>query len=80
MRARGFAVNRHALNTLRVRGASFERGDTIESGRLADMDLLVPSISAALSVVPGVCEVKPKVTPKYIHLSHHEFSGNKSKT
>ncbi len=28
MRARGFAVNRHALNTLRIRGVSFERGDT----------------------------------------------------
>lgn len=44
MRGRGVGVNRHALNTLRIRGVSFERGDTIESGPLADMELLVPSM------------------------------------
>lgn len=44
MRARGVPVNRHALNTLRIRGVSLERGDTIESGPLADMELLVPSM------------------------------------
>lgn len=67
------------LNTLRIRGVNLEREEAKETGALADVELLVPSmvcegcaekISAALNSVPGVREVRPKVPQKHIYVQY----------
>jgi P-type Cu+ transporter len=73
---RGFAVNRHARNTLRIRGVNLAREDIIESGPRADLELrpnmvcegCAEKISTALSSVPGVREVKSKVPQKHVSI------------
>ena len=67
------------LNTLRIRGVNLEREEIMESGPLAEVELLVPSmvcegcaskISTALKAVPGVREVKPKVSQKHFYIQY----------
>ncbi len=67
------------LNTLRLRGVNLEREEAVESGPLADVELLVPNmvcegcaqkITTALTAVPGVREVKSKVPQKHIYVQY----------
>lgn len=63
------------LSTLRVRVLALERHDVNEASSLAEVEFAVPNmvcegcaekISSALRAVPGVREVKPKVSQKHV--------------
>ncbi len=63
------------LNTLRIRGIDLGREEVEDSGPLAELELHVPNmvcegcagkISGALTALPGVRDVKPKVAQKHI--------------
>ncbi|HEU4407743.1 MAG TPA: heavy metal translocating P-type ATPase [Polyangiaceae bacterium] len=63
------------LNTLRVRGVDLERDEAVESGPLAEVEFVVPTmvcegcaetIKSALDPVVGVREVTPKVPLKHV--------------
>jgi P-type E1-E2 ATPase len=63
------------LNTLRVRGIRLEHEEVAEGASLAEVEFLVPNmhcegcaekISTALTALPGVREVKPKVMQKHV--------------
>lgn len=63
------------LSTLRVRALPLERHDMSDTSSLAEVEFAVPNmvcegcaetISAALRAVPGVREVKPKVSQKHV--------------
>lgn len=67
------------LNTLRIRWIDLEREEEAEAGPLAEVEFLVPSmvcegcaskISAALTPVAGVQEVKSKVPQKRIYVRY----------
>jgi len=67
------------LNTLRIRGIDLGREEVEDAGPLAELELLIPNmvcegcaekISTALTALPGVREVKPKVTQKYIYIRY----------
>ncbi|MBI4482952.1 MAG: HAD-IC family P-type ATPase, partial [Acidobacteria bacterium] len=67
------------LNTLRIRAIDLEREDVAEGGSLAEMEFLVPNmvcegcaekISAALTPIPGVQEVKAKVPRKRVRVRY----------
>ncbi|MBI3949117.1 MAG: heavy metal translocating P-type ATPase, partial [Acidobacteria bacterium] len=67
------------LNTLRIRGINLEREDVAEGGSLAEVELLIPNmvcegcaekIRTTLSPIPGVREVKPKVTQKRVYVRY----------
>jgi Cu+-exporting ATPase len=65
------------LNTLRIRAIEFEREEAAEGGALAEEEWLIPDmhcegcaekIRSALAPLPGVCEVKPKVSQKHVYV------------
>ena len=67
------------LNTLRIRGIEFEREAVAEGVPLAEIELLVPNmvcegcaekVSTALRALPGVREVKPKVSQKHVYVCY----------
>ena len=67
------------LNTLRIRSIDLEREDVTESGPLAEMEFLVPNMvcegcaekmSTALTSLPGVREVKPKLSQKHVYVRY----------
>jgi len=66
-------------NTLRIRGVDLQREDIVESGPLGEIELLVPNmvcegcaekITSALTALPGVREVKPKVQQKHVYVRY----------
>jgi Cu+-exporting ATPase len=67
------------LNTLRIRTVNLQREELTDDRSLAEADFFVPSmvcegcaekISSALINVPGVREVKPKVTQKHVYVRY----------
>lgn len=67
------------LNTLRIRGIDLGREEVEDAGPLAELELLIPNmacegcaqkISTALTALPGVREVKPKVTQKHVYIRY----------
>ncbi len=67
------------LNTLRIRGIDLHREELVETGPLAEVEFLVPSmvcegcaekITGALATLPGVQEVKPKIPQKHVYVRY----------
>lgn len=67
------------LNTLRIRGIDLGHEEVAEEGSLAELELLIPNmvcegcaqkIRTALTVLPGVREVKPKVHQKHVSVRY----------
>jgi heavy metal translocating P-type ATPase len=67
------------LNTLRIRAIDLGREEVADAGPLAELELLIPNmvcdgcaqkISTALTSVPGVREVKPKVPQKHVSVRY----------
>lgn len=67
------------LNTLRIRTINLERAEVIEDAPLAEIEFVVPNmvcegcaqkISTAITALPGVQEVKPKVQQKHIYVRY----------
>ena len=67
------------LNTLRIRGINLEREEVEDTGPLAEVELLIPNmvcegcaskISTALTALPGVREVRPKVAQKHVSVRY----------
>ncbi len=67
------------LNTLRIRGIDLHREELAETGPLAEVEFLVPSmvcegcaekITGALTTLPGVQEVKPKIPQKHVYVRY----------
>ncbi|HSH39956.1 MAG TPA: cation transporter, partial [Chthoniobacterales bacterium] len=67
------------LNTLRIRAINLEREELTETGALAEADFAVPDmvcegcaekITSALTAVPGVSRVQPKVSQKHIYVRY----------
>lgn len=67
------------LNTLRIRGIKFIREEAADNSPLSNEELFIPDmhcegcaekISTALASLPGVREVKPKVSQKRIYVSY----------
>lgn len=67
------------LNTLRIRGMAFEREAVAEGAPLAEVEFLISNmhcegcaekISTALTALPGVREVKPKVAQKHVSVRY----------
>ena len=67
------------LNTLRIRGIDLGREEVTDAGPLAELELLIPNmvcegcaqkIGTALTAIPGVREVKPKVAQKHVSVRY----------
>jgi len=67
------------LNTLRIRGIDLGREEVADAGPLAELELLIPNmvcegcaqkIGTALTALPGVREVKPKVAQKHVSVRY----------
>lgn len=67
------------LNTLRIRGIKFIREEAADNSPLSNEELFIPEmhcegcaekISTVLAALPGVREVKPKVSQKRIYVSY----------
>ncbi len=67
------------LNTLRIRGIDLGREEVEDTEPLAELELLIPNmvcegcaskISTALTALPGVREVKPKVAQKHVSVRY----------
>ena len=67
------------LNTLRIRGIDLGREEVEDTGTLAEVELLIPNmvcegcaskISTALTALPGVREVRPKVAQKHVSVRY----------
>ncbi|RUL83554.1 heavy metal translocating P-type ATPase [Tautonia sociabilis] len=67
------------LNTLRIRALPLEREAPAEAGPLAEVEFLVPNmacegcaqkISGALTALPGVREVRPRVPQKHVSVRY----------
>lgn len=63
------------LNTLRIRGIDLGREEAADTSPLAQLELVIPNmvcegcaqkISTALTALPGVGEVRPKVAQKHV--------------
>lgn len=67
------------LNTLRIRGIDLGREEMEDTGPLAEVDFLIPNmvcegcaqkISTALTALPGVRDVKPRVPQKHVSVRY----------
>ena len=67
------------LNTLRIRGINLQREDLKDAAPLVEQEFLVPGmvcegcatkISTALTALPGVQQVNPKVPQKRIYVRY----------
>ena len=67
------------LSTLRIRAMTLEREQSDEAGPLAEVEFAVPNmvcegcaekVSSALRAVPGVRDVKPKVSQKHVYVRY----------